>query len=1012
MAMPERTPSLAAPASVGIDLSAQASTDLLALMPGATVSYSLLDSVGGTFAIDPLTGIVTVANASLLDYETAPVLPNGTDHGYTITVQATTGGVNTAHTFTILVTDAEENVAPNAPQDIDASVNAVDEGAANGTYTGVQAFADDPNTVDTVALALVDSAGGRFSIGPDGKIYVANGAGLDFETHSSWNVTVRATDAAGLFTDSVFAIALNNVAGDTPVDSDGGANSVIEGAANGTYTGLTASLLSPTAAPVTYSLTNDAFGRFQINATTGAVTVADGSRLDFETQSAWDITVRATDGVVTGTQVFTINLTNGNDAPGAISDADGTTNIVNEGATTGTVVGIAAQATDPNGDTLTYSLLKNAGGRFAIDASTGVITVANGVLLDFEAQTAWDITVRATDSGGLYRDRLFTIDVADVAGETPVDSDAATYDAVDENSATGAYTGVTVSSISPSGSAVTYSLVDNAGGHFQIDTVTGAITVLDGSLLDYESQAAWEVTVSASDGTTAHDAVFTIYLNDQVSEAWAGTSGADNFTIHHLGDWVLNGLGGNDVLTATDGQNITFIGGGGNDTLTGRNGNDVFEFSGTTGGMDIVDGGDGYDILRATSANTTIGLTSVANIEEINGNGFSNVMLQLGAGNDTLDSILIALSGISTIRAGAGSDTIVGTGDNETILGEDGNDLIRGGSGADALNGGNGIDTVSYEGSWDAVSVDLTTNLVSGGDATGDTISLFENVIGSDYNDTITGNEFNNTLNFSAATLTNIAGIFGLDGNDTITGSAGADIVIGGAGNDTLSGGNGNDVFRYLGGDEGFDALNGGAGTDTLEAIGYGAVIGLSSITAIETITGLGDTVIQGSAAANTLNFSTVSLAGIACIDGGDGNDNITGSNGDDIIWGGNGADRLTGGNGFDQLTGNLGNDIFDFNAAGESAVGSWADIIADFTKGQDKLDLTTIDANSALAGDQNFSFVGAAAFTGVAGQLRYDASIGDGYTHVFGDVNGDGAADFQIRLSGGYTLAATDFVL
>lgn len=903
----------------------------------------------------------------------------------------------------------------------------------------------------------------------------------------------------------------------TDTDATGGttinglAGVVSEGANTGDAVGIDLSVaasaqllaLVPGASNIVYSLANEynyynGNFIFAIDPVTGVLTVANGDYLDYESaplinggpQRGYNILVQADAGGVKTERSFFIEVTDGNDRPENILDADSATDdYVNEGVANGTYTGVTVQATDPNGDALTYSLSDNAGGRFQINATTGAISVLDGSKLNYEASYYHTVKVRVTDINGAFTEQDFNIYLNDIAGDIPEDSDIATADAVDENAATGTYVGVTATAVSPSGLPITYSLSDNAGGRFQINAATGAITVLDGSLLDYETQSTWDVIVRASDGSSSDEQVFTIYLGDQASETWTGTSGADSFTLNRLGDWVLNGQAGADIITGNDGANVTFVGGDGNDTLTGKNGNDIFQYSGTTGGMDIVDGGDGYDIVQATANNTTIGLASAANIEEISGGAFSNVTLQLGTGNDVFDSNLIALSGIASIRAGTGHDTIIGTYGNESIFGEDGNDIIWGGYGADILNGGNGIDTLSYEGNWAGVTVNLAANTVSGGDADGDTISLFENVIGSDNNDvitgstaanvitggagddtmdggggndtfriglysgvdaiiggsgtdtvlftendavlalsslatveifnasgitnaTITGNELNNTLNFGSATMTNIAGIFGLDGNDIITGSAGNDVIIGGSGNDTLNGGNGNDLFRYDGGDEGFDALNGGGGTDTVQAASYGAVIGLTSITAIEAINGMGDTIIQGSATANTLNFSAVTLSGIAAIDGGDGNDNITGSNGDDTIYGGNGADRLTGSNGYDYLVGNAGNDIFDFNFVGESSVGSWSDIIGDFVKGQDKVDITTIDANSALAGDQNFSFIGGSAFTNVAGQLRYDNTVGDGYTHIFGDVNGDGVADFQIRLQGTYTLAATDFVL
>jgi len=91
--------------------------------------------------------------------------------------------------------------------------------------------------------------------------------------------------------------------------------------------------------------------------------------------------------------------------------------------------------------------------------------------------------------------------------------------------------------------------------------------------------------------------------------------------------------------------------------------------------------------------------------------------------------------------------------------------------------------------------------------------------------------------------------------------------------------------------------------------------------------------------------------------------------------------------------------------------VGANADVIADFSHAQgDRIDLAAIDARFTVAGNQAFSFIGTAAFTGVAGQLHYWRDAGR--TIVSGDVNGNGTADFNIALTGTIALVAGDFVL
>jgi Ca2+-binding RTX toxin-like protein len=135
----------------------------------------------------------------------------------------------------------------------------------------------------------------------------------------------------------------------------------------------------------------------------------------------------------------------------------------------------------------------------------------------------------------------------------------------------------------------------------------------------------------------------------------------------------------------------------------------------------------------------------------------------------------------------------------------------------------------------------------------------------------------------------------------------------------------------------------------------------------------------------------------------------LTGSAKDDTLVGGSGNDTLSGGLGADQLTGGMGADIFRFTRTADSSVAA-SDQILDFSRSDhDLIDVSLIDANTALAGDQAFTLV-AGAFTKVAGQISISTS-GNRQTVGF-DVNGDGTADFQIYVLGAAALAATDFIL
>ncbi|MGD9863017.1 MAG: calcium-binding protein [Pseudodonghicola sp.] len=203
-----------------------------------------------------------------------------------------------------------------------------------------------------------------------------------------------------------------------------------------------------------------------------------------------------------------------------------------------------------------------------------------------------------------------------------------------------------------------------------------------------------------------------------------------------------------------------------------------------------------------------------------------------------------------------------------------------------------------------------------------------------------------------------------IPGAEVPTGATkGADRLVGTARADTIDGLGGNDVILGKGG---ADVLKGGAGHDTLR----------------------GD-------------------AGNDRLLGGAGNDTLFGGSGKDKLFGGGGRDRLDGGAGADELTGNRGADTFVFASAKQAN----GDRITDFSRAQgDKIDLSKIDADTSAKRDQAFDLIGTDAFSGTAGELRIWKARGD--THVAGDVNGDGIADFRITLSGKINLVVDDFLL
>jgi hypothetical protein len=132
----------------------------------------------------------------------------------------------------------------------------------------------------------------------------------------------------------------------------------------------------------------------------------------------------------------------------------------------------------------------------------------------------------------------------------------------------------------------------------------------------------------------------------------------------------------------------------------------------------------------------------------------------------------------------------------------------------------------------------------------------------------------------------------------------------------------------------------------------------------------------------------------------------IIGDSYNNTLYGTSGNDTLNGNGGKDILTGGSGKDTFVFDTALEAN----GDTIRDFVHGIDKISLSGIDASTRVTGNQAFKFIGMQAFHKVAGELKAYASSGN--TYIAGDTNGDGSADFTIKVVGAHTFASTDFVL
>ncbi len=381
------------------------------------------------------------------------------------------------------------------------------------------------------------------------------------------------------------------------------------------------------------------------------------------------------------------------------------------------------------------------------------------------------------------------------------------------------------------------------------------------------------------------------------------------------------------------------VGGGGGDTMFGGGGPDRFLLApgdSSAAAPDVLrDFETGVDRIDVSA----LGLAGAAYVL-IHASAAGSVLLidaDANGGFETRVLLSTALDARDLVGSGVGV-SVVGDGADQFLFGDIHADALNGAGGADVVEGGGGGDSLYGEAGDDALLGEAGNDYVYGGSG----------------HDTMWGGTGDDAL-------------LGEGGDDQLIGEDGADLIYGGDGGDLLFGQEGADV---LVGQEGADSVEGGAGDDLL--------FGDSVVT-------IGADQLFGGAGADTLY-------------GGSQDDYLWGDDGADVLVGEAGGDLLHGGWGADLLVGGAGGDRFLFTQLADSTLAA-ADLIVDFNPFEDLIDLSMIDANILISGDQAFTFV--TSFTGAAGQARLTYDAVSGRTLFRGDVDGDGVGDVVLLLNG-----------
>ena len=392
--------------------------------------------------------------------------------------------------------------------DIFLSNTTIDENLTVGTQIGTLSSTD-LDTSNVYSYFLVGGEGDS-----DNSSFSINGNSLlsaeifDFDLKATYNIRIQSDDGKeGIFAKS-FGISVNDANEKPIITSD--TFTLAENSDNGTVLG-TVEASDPDGDTLTYTIVsgNDAEG-FSLNSNSGELTVKDSSALDYETITSFDLLVQVSDGLLADSALVLIKLMNSNELPMITSD----TFTLAENSDNGTVLG-TVEASDPDGDTLTYTIVSgNDAEGFSLNSSTGELTVKDSSALDYETITSFDLLVQVSD--GLLADSALVLIKLMNSNELPmITSDTFT---LAENSVNGTLLG-NVEASDPDGDTLTYVIVSgNDGEGFSLDSESGELTVSTSSALDFETTPSYSLGIEVSDGVLSDVAIFTINLTDVEEE--------------------------------------------------------------------------------------------------------------------------------------------------------------------------------------------------------------------------------------------------------------------------------------------------------------------------------------------------------------------------------------------------------------------------------------------------------------------------------------------------------------
>ena len=875
-----------------------------------TASYSLSGEDAEFFEINTTTGAVKLLGSA--DYETKSA--------YKITINASAGNKTASKDVSVLVTNINDNV----PTFVSGPTGSVYE------QTDVSKIIYDATAVDadgdTVTYSVSGTDSDAVEIDPQtGEVTLLQAA--DYSSKTSYTFTIEASDGTFSKSHDVTIHVLN--VNDAPIITSSATATVAENLGTDSIA-YQATASDADGDSLTYAISGQDASRFTIDTETGAVKFTASP--DFETKNSYAFDITVSDGYEEYIKSVTLTVSDVNEAPVISSGSTG--HVAENAAITTTIYEVSAS--DVDGDTLSYSLTGADASAFAIDQSTGKITLKESA--DYETQNAYSFNLNVSD-GELSASKAITIDVWNVNEFAPVITSG-------DGGAVTEYSPITTpfydaEATDGDGDAITFSLLGADARLLNINATTGLVTPL--FVPDHDKKTSFSFSVVASDGYLTSSKDITVAITDiDGGRPLTGTSGDDVLLGSYGADTVTTGSGA-DIVYTFNGDDIIKIDGAGNKEINGGDGVDTLifdvglysslaDFSNVV--TDIDDGIKRYTFVdndgNTTSArsieklvvgNTSYEFGDLSLDEATAGSWFfagdgSSGSIFYSATNSTTSSInlgtlfnahdvyadldLLPYDTLSISDFSVSTHHVLHVGRNENgydgailLDFKDGQDILHAylGSG-DSIKLGSGDDTLYIApNSVDhdtGVTVVSTATLLDGGSGN-DTLSLHDS-----HNQGFADQKV--TLNLAGAT--NFENLEGNNANNELEGNSENNLLIGGSGEDTLTGLGGND--QLLGDARQYQHFN------------------------MDLNTELGAQNYQGLAS----QFSGDNYESYA--------DRLFGGDGDDLLAGFAGNDYLDGGSGDDTFFGGLGADLFIVDDTVTNQAGSKGDFIVDFTSGVD----------------------------------------------------------------------------